>query len=184
MKVTPLGIEGAWLIEARTYPDERGLFREWYVSDLSEFSDIPCFEIKQANTSVSSKGVIRGIHYSNVQDGQSKLVTCTFGSILDAIVDLRKDSKTFGKSLTVELNSNSGKSLFISSGLGHAFQALENQVAVTYLLSKKYCPMNEFGINPLDKDLAINWNSIGIKLSDKDLNSKSFSEAMMQGDQS
>jgi dTDP-4-dehydrorhamnose 3,5-epimerase len=125
MKVTPLGIEGAWLIEARTYPDERGLFREWYVSDLSEFSDIPYFEIKQANTSVSSKGVIRGIHYSNVQDGQSKLVTCTFGSILDAIVDLRKDSKTFGKSLTVELNSNSGKSIFISRGLGHAFQALK-----------------------------------------------------------
>jgi dTDP-4-dehydrorhamnose 3,5-epimerase len=119
-----------------------------------------------------------------VQDGQSKLVTCTFGSILDAIVDLRKDSKTFGKSVTVELNSNSGKSIFITSGLGHAFQALENEVAVTYLLSKKYSPENEFGINPLDKDIAINWNPIGIKLSDKDLNSKSFAEAMMQGNKS
>ena len=184
MKVTPLGIDGAWLIEARTYPDERGLFREWYVNDLDEFSSVPNFEIKQANTSISSKGVIRGIHYSNVQDGQSKLVTCTFGSILDAIVDLRKDSKTFGKSVTVELNSNTGKSIFITSGLGHAFQALENEVAVTYLLSKKYSPENEFGINPLDKDIAINWNPIGIKLSDKDLNSKSFAEAMMQGNKS
>ena len=107
MKVTPLGIDGAWLIEAPTYPDNRGVFREWFISDISDNGNLPKFEVKQANTSVSSKGVIRGIHYSTVEDGQSKLVTCTFGSILYAVVDLREDSKTFGKSVNCRLSEDS-----------------------------------------------------------------------------
>jgi dTDP-4-dehydrorhamnose 3,5-epimerase len=175
MKVTPLGIDGAWLIEAPVYPDNRGAFREWFVSDLSENSELPKFEVKQGNTSISAKGVIRGIHYSMAEDGQSKLVTCTFGSILDAVVDLREDSKTFGKSVIVELNSNNGRSVFISSGLGHGFQALEEKVAVTYLLDKKYEPSMEFGVNPLDRELAIRWEDIPPIVSDKDRNAPDLS---------
>jgi dTDP-4-dehydrorhamnose 3,5-epimerase len=175
MKVTPLGIDGAWLIEAPAYPDNRGVFREWFLNDLSDVSELPRFEVKQANTSISSKGVIRGIHYSKAEDGQSKLVTCTFGAILDAVVDLREDSKTFGKSVIVELDSNNGRSVFISSGLGHGFQALEENVAVTYLLDKKYEPSKEFGINPLDANLAIAWSGISAIISDKDRLAPDFS---------
>jgi dTDP-4-dehydrorhamnose 3,5-epimerase len=174
MKVTPLGINGAWLIEAPTYPDDRGLFREWFVDDLDKDTELPRFEVKQANTSISRKGVIRGIHYSSHESGQSKIVTCTYGSILDVIVDLRRDSITFGKSVTVELNSKSGTSIFISSGLGHAFQALEDQVAVSYLLDLKYNPAGEFEINPLDRDLSINWQIPNPLLSPKDCNAMSF----------
>ena len=176
MKVTPLGIDGAWLIEAPTYPDNRGLFREWFTDDLGENTELPRFEVKQANTSMSTKGVIRGIHYSNAIYGQSKIVTCTFGSILDAVVDLRKDSKTFGKSITFELNANDGFAMFIESGLGHAFQALDEYVAVTYLLNKKYNPKLEFGIDPMDKEININWKSIEVIVSERDNNSPSFSE--------
>jgi dTDP-4-dehydrorhamnose 3,5-epimerase len=175
MKVTPLGIDGAWLIEAPVYPDNRGAFREWFISDLSDNSELPKFEVKQGNTSISAKGVIRGIHYSMAEDGQSKLVTCTFGSILDAVIDLREGSKTFGKSVIVELDATNGRSVFISSGLGHGFQALEENVAVTYLLDKKYEPSKEFGINPLDRELSIEWNDMPVVISDKDLNAPDFS---------
>jgi dTDP-4-dehydrorhamnose 3,5-epimerase len=174
MRVTPLGIDGAWLIEAPTFPDNRGLFREWFLEDLSEKSELPKFVVKQANTSISKKGVIRGIHYSSPEDGQSKLVTCTSGSILDVVVDLRHGSKTFGKSITVELNCENGNSVFISSGLGHGFQALEENVAVTYLLDKKYNPASEFGVNPLDESLGIKWKPIDVVISEKDRNSQSF----------
>ena len=118
--------------------------------------------------------MIRGIHYSSPEDGQSKLVTCMSGSILDVIGDLRHESKTFGKSITFDLNSENGSSIFISSGLGHGFQALEENVAVTYLLDKKYNPASEFGVNPLDESLGIKWKSIDVVISEKDKNSQSF----------
>jgi dTDP-4-dehydrorhamnose 3,5-epimerase len=175
MKVTPLGIDGAWLIESPTYPDNRGSFREWFIDDLDGCNNLPRFEVKQANTSISTKGVIRGIHYSSSIHGQSKIVTCTFGSILDVIVDVREESETFGTSITVDLNANDGLSVYIESGLGHAFQALEENVAVTYLLDKKYDPEMEFGINPLDKDLQINWKLIDCVVSERDSMAKSFS---------
>jgi dTDP-4-dehydrorhamnose 3,5-epimerase len=181
MKVTPLGIDGAWLIEAPTYPDNRGLFREWFTNDLDENSGLPRFEVEQANTSISAKGVIRGIHYSSPAYGQSKIVTCTSGSILDAVVDLRANSKTFGKAVTVEINANDGRSVYIESGLGHAFQALEENVAVTYLLNKKYNPEMEFGINPLDKEIAINWKSIEVIVSERDRESSSLSHLRLSG---
>ena len=181
MKITPLKIIGAWLIEAPVYPDNRGLFREWFSFDFDNSFGIPKFEVRQANTSVSSKGVIRGIHYSNQFGGQSKLVTCTSGSVLDAIVDLRPGSVTFGESVTVELSSNGGNSVFISSGLGHGFQALEENVAVTYLLDKKYEPKMEFGVNPLDKALGVEWRQIPTNISEKDMSSPSFNSLRILG---
>jgi len=174
MKVTPLGIEGAWLIEAPTYLDDRGLFREWFASDLNEKSGLPFFEVRQANTSISAEGVIRGIHYSNDLDGQSKIVTCTSGSGIDVIVDLRANSRTFGKSVTLQLSSESGLSVYISCGLGHGFQSLEEKTALTYLLNKKYDPKTEFAINPLDADLAIEWRDIPNTISDKDRSAPGF----------
>ena len=181
MKVTPLEIDGAWLIEAPVFPDSRGQFREWFLSDLANSTPLPFFEVKQANTSVSIKGVIRGIHYSSSKDGQSKIVTCTFGSILDAVVDLRLGSKTFGKSITVELSADSGKSVFISSGLGHGFQALEEKVAVTYLLDRKYDPITELGINPLDQELGIKWQKIPYVISTKDGSAPNLSSFRKSG---
>jgi len=179
MKVTPLGIEGAWMIEAQTHKDNRGLFREWFRSDTSENSLLPDFKVIQANTSVSEKGVIRGIHYSDEKSGQSKIVTCTHGSILDSIVDLRAYSKTFGNSVTIELNSENGISVYISAGLGHGFQALENKTAITYLLNKKYDASAEYAINPLDDDLGIEWRKIPVVISEKDSLAPSFNSLKM-----
>lgn len=180
MKVTPIGIEGAWQVEAPVYPDNRGYFREWFASDLSENSELPLFQVMQANTSLSNKGVIRGIHYSDAENGQSKIVTCTSGSGLDVIVDLRANSRTFGRSVSIDLFASSGISLYISSGLGHAFQALEDETALTYLLNKKYDPKAEYVVNPLDAQLAIAWKNIPKIISDRDLSAPGFTN-ILQG---
>ena len=174
MKITPLGIDGAWLIESQTYPDDRGIFREWYRYDLSKGTGIPRFEVMQANTSISAQGVIRGLHFSSAQGGQSKIVTCTSGSIMDVVVDFRKNSPTFGKSVTVDIDAKSGFSLYVSSGLGHGFQALTDLTSVTYLLNAEYNVEKEFAIYPLDLDLAIDWKITPSVLSARDSCSPSF----------
>jgi dTDP-4-dehydrorhamnose 3,5-epimerase len=168
MKVTPLAIAGAWLIESPVYPDDRGIFREWFKKEELKEYGLPAFDIRQANTSISKKGVIRGIHFSSQADGQSKIVTCTSGLVQDVIVDLRTESKTFGRCISVELNARLGLSVFISKGLGHGFQALEDDSVLTYLLDKEYSPVEELTINPIDKDLEVVWSIKDFILSDKD----------------
>ena len=175
MKVTPLAIVGAWVIDSPVFPDDRGIFREWFKSEVLKGNGVPPFEVRQANTSISKKGVIRGIHYSPEINGQTKLVTCTSGSVLDVIVDLRPESITYGDHLEVELSESLGKCVYISSGLGHGFQALEDNSVVTYLLDKEYSPNNEFGINPVDLNLNIKWPLLDFHISEKDRTSANFS---------
>jgi dTDP-4-dehydrorhamnose 3,5-epimerase len=178
MKVTSLGIEGAWLIEAPSFPDNRGFFREWYVCDYSDNSELPKFELKQANTSTSSLGVIRGIHFTKEEEGQSKIVTCTFGRVMDVMVDLRSKSPTFKKIVNIELDYQDGLSLYISSGIGHGFQSLVDNSVVTYLLNRRYEPSKEIGINPIDPDLDFGWHPIKPIISEKDLSSPKLAESL------
>ena len=175
MKVSPLAIAGAWILESPLYPDERGIFREWFKLEALKENGIPAFEVRQANTSISKKGVIRGIHYSSEINGQTKLVTCTSGSVLDVIVDLRPESKTYGDHLKLELSENLGKCVYVPKGIGHGFQALEDHSVVTYLLDKEYEPNNEFGINPVDPNLNIIWPLLDFHISEKDRESANFS---------
>lgn len=165
---SPLKISGAWLIDSQVHSDERGLFREWF--KFREFKDATGIDFTpaQANLSRSAKGVIRGIHFSRARAGQAKLVTCASGRVLDVVVDIRPDSPTFMSWEAVELAPNSGKSLFIASGLGHAFLALEEESVVTYLLSSPYSPADEFEINPLDPEIGIDWPTSNLSLSKKD----------------
>lgn len=170
MELIPLGIEGAWLAESPVWKDDRGSFREWFKAEDVKSATGRDFGIEQANVSVSSKGTLRGIHYSIAPRGQAKLITCVLGSIQDVIVDIRSDSKTFGQWVDVELRGDSGKAIFISEGLGHGFLALEENTAVAYLVSTPYSPDHEFEINPLDKDIDISWKmeSKVLKISEKD----------------
>jgi len=115
--------------------------------------------------------VLRGIHFAKNPPGQAKLVTCPSGEILDVVVDLRKDSETFGKWDSAMLNSKNRSMLFIPSGVGHAFMSLKDFSVVMYLCNEKYNPTNEFEINPLDPDLGINWpTNLAPILSQKDSN--------------
>lgn len=170
MKLTPLGIDGAWLAESPILNDDRGYFREWFKStDVQATTGIE-FSIQQANISQTSRGVIRGIHYSLAPKGQAKWVTCTEGSIQDVIVDLRQTSETFSKSISIKLDSQKGRSVLLAPGLGHGFLSLEQRSTVSYLLSTEYAPSLEFGVNPFDEKLEIDWemDRSQVKLSLKD----------------
>lgn len=176
MKIEKLAIEGAWLIESKTFVDERGEFREWFKSfDFQKETGI-LFVPRQANVSRSMKGTLRGIHYSIAKKGQAKWVTCVHGSIRDIVVDIRPDSETYGQWIEVFLSDKSDKSILISEGLGHAFLSLENDSIVTYLLSTPYAEEYEFEINPFDSELGINWNQSlnEIKMSSKDRSAPSL----------
>jgi dTDP-4-dehydrorhamnose 3,5-epimerase len=183
MKLTSLGIDGAWVAESPVWSDERGFFREWFKSPDVKSATGRDFGIEQANISLSSKGTLRGIHYSIAPRGQAKWITCVSGSIKDVIVDIRPDSKSFGQWIEVELRGDSGKAVFISEGLGHGFVALEDNTAVAYLVSTPFSPTDEFEINPLDEKIGINWgfNLSELKISDKDKNAPTLVERLAEG---
>jgi dTDP-4-dehydrorhamnose 3,5-epimerase len=183
MKLTSLGIDGAWVAESPVWSDERGFFREWFKSEDVKNATGRDFGIEQANISLSSKGTLRGIHYSIAPRGQAKWITCVSGSIKDVIVDIRPDSKSFGKWIEVELRGDSGKAVFISEGLGHGFVALEDITAVAYLVSTPFSPPDEFEINPLDEKIGINWGMDlqELKISDKDKNAPTLAERLAEG---
>ena len=169
MKLTPLGIDGAWVAESPVWSDERGFFREWFKSEEVLATTGIHFLIQQANISQSQRGVIRGIHYSLAPQGQAKWITCVNGSIRDVIVDIRPSSPTFGKSVFVDLNGLDGHAVLIGAGLGHGFASLAHSSTIAYLLSSAYSPTEEFEINPMDPELGIDW---GVDLSEMSLSEK------------
>jgi dTDP-4-dehydrorhamnose 3,5-epimerase len=169
MATVPLQIEGCWVFKPNVFSDERGTFFEWFQDSTFESETGQRFDLAQANISISDKGVLRGIHYANVPPGQAKYVTCITGSVLDVVVDLRKSSATFGHWDSILLDSKNPKSLYIPSGVGHAFMALEDQSTFVYLCDQRYNPKNEFDLNAFDKEINIDWPK-GIKAiqSEKD----------------
>ena len=167
-KIIPLPIDGSYLITSEIYSDSRGSFREWLPNDAVREILGSDFPTAQANFSISKKGTIRGIHYSSAPEGQAKLVTCLSGSIYDVVVDLRVGSPTFGQWHGVTLSSNESRSLYLGSGLGHAFMALEDNCGVAYLLSSRFNADLEFGINPFDSQINISWPRGNYLLSSKD----------------
>jgi dTDP-4-dehydrorhamnose 3,5-epimerase len=181
MKAHPLSISGSWKIEFQKFEDNRGFFYESFKEE--DFKNLigRNLNIKQTNTSSSSKGSIRGIHYALVPLGQAKLVQCQRGSIKDYIVDIRIGSPTFGKFEEIELNENLASAVFLEEGLGHAFVALENHTVVTYYVTQKYNPDREKGVNPFDKFLNVKWPEIDLVLSERDKQAISLDEAKDQG---
>jgi dTDP-4-dehydrorhamnose 3,5-epimerase len=174
MKISKLSISGAYLAELDIHQDDRGKFYEWFRRDKVEQETKFSFPVMQANTSISNRGVIRGIHYSLHPQGQAKWITCTQGSILDVIVDIRPNSPTYRHYITVELNALQGLAIFIESGLGHAFLSLDENTIVSYLLSSPYSPNHEYEINPMDPDLDIKWDLEGLGLKHPVISLKDF----------
>lgn len=159
MSFTPLKIEGVWLHTPKVWPDERGTFHEVFkLSDIEEQLG-RSFTVKQVNQSSSAKGVIRGIHWTDSPNGQAKYVSCPKGALWDVVVDLRPESKTFGHWDAVTLSESNGNSLLISEGIGHGFLALSSQTVANYLCTTQFNPSNDRTINPLDSNLAIDFQS-------------------------
>ena len=169
MIAKPLSIHGAWLLQSRVFADNRGTFSEWFKSSLLTELTGESFEPVQANISVSNAGVIRGIHYSLAPRGQAKLVTVLRGSIMDIAIDARVGSPTFGKYESAELRAGDGQAMFLRHDMAHAFQALEDNTVVSYLVSSEYSPTDEKEISPMCSSLNIGWSAkLQVVLSDKD----------------
>jgi dTDP-4-dehydrorhamnose 3,5-epimerase len=184
MNIKRLEIDGCFVLEHKVFPDDRGLFREWFKAEETR-KLVPNFEVKQANFSISKHGVIRGIHYSVAPAGQSKLVSCAQGGITDVLVDLRKGSPTYLKVEYVQLSESSGSTVFIASGVGHGFIVETESAAVVYLTSSAYAPQFEKAICPTDPDLAINWplpDGVGYVISPADASAPTLSQVDAAGD--
>jgi dTDP-4-dehydrorhamnose 3,5-epimerase len=180
--VDALDIDGAWVLTPRIHTDGRGSFLEWFRD--AEFHEAVGYrmDVAQANCSVSRRGVIRGIHFSDVPPGQAKYVTCASGAIIDVVVDLRVGSPGFGRWQAVRLDDSTRRAIFISEGLGHAFAALTDEATVLYLCSTRYGASREHGVHPLDPGIGIAWPT-GMEpvLSDKDAAAPSLAEAEAAG---
>jgi dTDP-4-dehydrorhamnose 3,5-epimerase len=183
MDVSPLGIEGAWIAKSPVWSDDRGFFREWFKSEKAQQTLGHDFGVEQANISSSSKGTLRGIHYSLAEKGQAKWVTCVSGLIKDVIVDIRPNSKTYGKWIEVELSGTSGDAVLIGEGLGHGFISLAEVSTVVYLVSSPFSPTREFEINPLDPAIGIDWGFplAELKISNKDKSAATLEERKKEG---
>jgi dTDP-4-dehydrorhamnose 3,5-epimerase len=156
IKLTETGFDGLRVIETQRFGDSRGYFSETYNSrDLRQLGiDV---QFVQDNQSRSSRGVIRGLHYQNAPHAQTKLVRVLSGAILDVVVDLRKGSKTFGKTFQLEMSSDNNYQILVPKGFGHGFIVLSDVAELLYKTDEYHHTESEGGILFNDPALKIDW---------------------------
>ncbi|MBD1260017.1 dTDP-4-dehydrorhamnose 3,5-epimerase [Maribacter polysiphoniae] len=171
MKITESKLKGCFILELKVYEDGRGLFFESYNKAQLEETLGASIDFVQDNISVSKKGVLRGLHFQTEKYAQAKLVQVIKGKVLDIVVDLRRDSNTFGQHFKIELSSENKKSIFIPKGMAHGFLALSEEVVFYYKCDAYYHPLSEAGIVYNDPELKIDWEfpETNMILSEKDL---------------
>lgn len=188
MEIIKTALEGVLIIEPRIFKDARGYFFESF--SQREFDEKVCqllgHEIRfvQDNESMSSYGVMRGLHYQRMPYTQSKLVRCVRGSVLDVAVDIRKGSPTFGQHVAVELTEENHRQFFIPRGFAHGFAVLSETAVFQYKCDEFYHPEADGGISIQDDSLGIDWRIPVEKaiLSEKDLKHARLSEAVLDFD--
>ncbi len=162
-------IKGVWVIEPVRHGDSRGYFCETFKKEEFETA-IGKVEFIQDNESVSTYGVLRGLHFQKGEWSQAKLVRVSRGKVVDVVVDLRKGSPTWGKHLMVELSQENGRQMFVPRGFAHGFVVLSEDAQFQYKVDNKYAPEFEATLKFDDPELAIEWpiDMKDIKLSEKD----------------
>ena len=175
MKINKTFIEDLLIIEPQLFKDDRGFFYESY--NKNNLDKVINVVFVQDNESKSHKGVVRGLHFQKPPFEQTKLVRCISGKILDVALDIRTNSKTYGKYFSIELSSEDNKQLFIPKGFAHGFQVLSEIAIVNYKVDSLYNSKFDSGIIWNDKDLSIDW-CLDMKpiLSATDLKLISFKE--------
>jgi dTDP-4-dehydrorhamnose 3,5-epimerase len=174
MNIVKTAIPGVFLLEPKVFGDERGYFFESFnARELA--SVLPEGEIfVQDNQSKSTANVLRGLHFQHPPYAQGKLVRVVRGSVLDVVVDIRKNSPTYGHSVSAVLSDKNHHSLWIPKGMAHGFLSLEDDTIFTYKCTEYYHPEAEDCLLFNDADLNINWNIENPILSSKDKLGKSF----------
>ena len=169
MKVIDAGLEGLKIIEPDVFGDKRGWFCEQYNAARYKAAGITA-DFVQDNESLSSKGVVRGLHWQAAPHTQAKLVRVIRGAAWDVAVDIRKGSPTFGKHVSVVLSGENRKQFFIPRGFAHGFIVLEDDTLFSYKCDNLYCAAADRGMRFDDPALGIEWPKVDVelRLSEKD----------------
>lgn len=183
MEVIKTALDGVVIIEPRVFKDARGYFFESFSQREFDEKVMPV-QFVQDNESMSSYGVMRGLHYQRMPYTQSKLVRCVKGVVLDVAVDIRKGSSTFGQHVAVELTEENHRQFFVPRGFAHGFAVLSETAVFQYKCDNFYYPEADGGISIQDESLGIDWKIPVEKaiLSEKDLKHATLKEAVLHFD--
>ena len=175
MRFEKTKIEGLFIIEPRVFEDKRGHFFESFNKKAYTENGIDT-DFVQDNQSLSQKGVLRGLHFQSPPFAQAKLIRVISGSVLDVAVDIRKNSPTYGKHLSIILSNENKKMFFIPEGFAHGFLTLEDNTIFSYKCSNFYSTESENTILWNDNLLNINWGIDAPILSEKDKSAQPFND--------
>lgn len=168
MKITQTKIKGVYIIELEPREDKRGYFARVFAKEELRKKGIS-FSIVHINRSLSKeKGVIRGLHYQRPPHAEDKIIQCLRGKIFDVVVDIRRNSKTYGQWAGHVLDPKSKKMLLVPKGCAHGFQTLEEDSLVEYFVTEYYSPKYEEGIRYTDPNFGIDWPIKTAIVSEKD----------------
>lgn len=179
MEIIKTPIEGLLVIKPKIFGDDRGYFFESWSRESFAKNGLD-LDFVQDNQSLSSKGVLRGLHFQNPPFSQGKLVRVIKGSVLDIAVDIRKESATYGQHFSIELTAKNKTIFWIPPGFAHGFVTLEDDTIFTYKCTGVYNAKSEGSLLWSDADLNIDWGPISPLVSDKDLVAGSFNDFKSQ----
>lgn len=168
MNFQPLTLKGAYLISLEKKEDERGFFSRMYCEKEFEQNKLTSKLVQINNSYTEKKGTLRGLHFQRPPNAETKVIRCIKGAVWDVIVDLRKQSDTFGKWFGVELNENNRSMMYVPQGFAHGFLTLNNYSEIIYLVSEFYCIASEECLKWNDKDVNIKWPICPLVISQKD----------------
>ncbi|CAM3341781.1 dTDP-4-dehydrorhamnose 3,5-epimerase [Aequorivita lipolytica] len=173
-------LKDCFILKPNVFKDERGLFYETYNQNVFEKTTGLKVDFVQDNQSVSSKGTLRGLHFQNGEMAQAKLVRVVRGSVMDVVIDIRKNSETFGKSFSIVLDDVEHLQLFVPRGFAHGFITLSQQSIFSYKCDNYYDKASESGIIYNDATLGLDWHlpEEEFIISEKDLELPTFEEAV------
>ena len=172
---TPL--KGAHVIELEKRGDERGFFARMFCEKEFSTHGLATRLVQVNNSAAARRGTLRGCHYQLPPKAETKLVRCIRGALYDVIIDVRRDSPTFGNHFGVELTAENRKMLYVPKGFAHAFLTLEDETEAIYLVDEFYAPDHERGIRWNDPKFGIDWPIDPVVISDKDRNFPDFDTA-------
>jgi len=175
MEVIETKIKGLLIIKPKVFADARGYFFESYNQDVFQQHNINA-NFKQDNQSLSSTGVLRGLHFQAPPHDQGKLVRVITGAVLDVAVDIRKNSPTYGEHVTIELTEENKTMFYIPPGFAHGFLTLRDNTIFSYKCTNVYHKASEGCVLWNDLDLNIDWNISNPILSEKDLIGSPFKD--------
>lgn len=180
MEIVQSPLQGCFYLKPHVFEDKRGLFSETYNHALFKEKTGLDINFVQDNQSISSFGVLRGLHFQSGEMAQAKLVRVAFGRALDIVVDVRKESKTFGQSFALELSGDNGLQIFVPKGFAHGFITLSEKSIFCYKCDNYYHKASESGIIYNDATLNLDWHlpEEDLIVSEKDLELPTFKEVI------